>query len=108
MLGRQTYDEREEAAMFRKALIGAGVSLCVAACASSPSTSAAADSSVTSAAQLRPVGCVSQSATRIPVGPTECAAVGHIITGEAIKSVGATEPGEALRLLDPTLTVQGH
>jgi hypothetical protein len=108
VLGPQTYDEWEEVAMFRKVLIGAGLSLCVAACASSPSAPAAADSSVTAAAQRLPAGCVSQSATRITVGPTECAAVGHILTGDAIKSVGATEPGEALRLLDPTLIVEGH
>jgi hypothetical protein len=90
------------------ALMGAGLSLCVAACAVAPSTPVGANSSVTAAAKLPPVGCVSQTGTRISLGPTECAASGHIWTGEAIKSTGATEPGEALRLLDPTVTVQGR
>ena len=91
---------------FYEALIGAGLSLCVAACAGSPSTPAVANSSVRAAAKLPPAGCVSQSATRIPLGSTDCAAAGHIWTGNAIKSTGASEPGEALRLLDPAITVQ--
>jgi hypothetical protein len=92
--------------MICKALICGGLSLCAAACASSPSTPAARPRA-TAAAQLPPAGCVSKTGTRIPLGPTECAAAGHIWTEGAIKSTGATDPSEALRLLDPTVTV-GH
>jgi hypothetical protein len=98
---------RETVTMFYRALIGAGLSVCVAACAGSPAAPAVASPAVTAAAMLPPAGCVSQSATRIPLGPTECAASGHIWTGDAIRSTGATEPAAALRLLDPTVTVQG-
>jgi len=60
------------------------------------------------AARLPPAGCVSQGATRISLGPTDCAAAGHIWTNDAIKSTGATEPGEALRLLDATVAVRSQ
>ena len=92
--------------MMYRALIGVGLSLCVAACASSPSSSALRPRA-TAAAQLPPSGCVSQTGSRIPAGPTECVAAGHIWTQGAVRSTGATDPGEALRLLDPTVTV-GH
>ena len=88
--------------MMYKALIGAGLSLCAAACASSPSAPA-----VRSQAQLPPTGCVSQTGTRIPMSPSECAAAGHTWTDGALRSTGATNPAEALRLLDPTVTT-GH
>lgn len=99
---------REAVTMFYRALIGAGLSVCVAACAGAPSTPVVASSSVSAAAKRPPAGCVSQTGTRISVGPTECAAAGHIWTGDAIRSTGATEPAAALRLLDPTVIVQGQ
>jgi hypothetical protein len=87
--------------MIHKAVIGAGLSLCVAACASSPVTPAAAHP----AASRAPAGCVTQTATRIPLRPGDCGAAGHVWTGDALKSTGANEPGQALYLLDPTLPV---
>ena len=99
---------RKMVAKFREALIGAGLGLCVAACAGSPSIPGITHPSVAAAAKLPPAGCVSQSATRISLGPTECGAAGHIWTDETIKSSGATEPGEALRLLDATVTVRSQ
>jgi hypothetical protein len=73
--------------MIHKAVIGTGLSVCVAACASSPVTPAH------SAASRAPAGCVAQTATRIPLRPSDCGAA------------GANEPGQALYLLDPTLPV---
>jgi hypothetical protein len=70
--------------MIHNAVIGAALSLCVAACASSQVTPAAAHS----AANRAPAGCVTQTATRIPLRPGDCGA-----------------PGQALNLLDPTLPV---
>jgi hypothetical protein len=98
---------REDVTMLYRALIGAGLSACVAACVGSPAAPAMVSPSMT-AASLPPAGCVSQSATRIPAGPTECAASGHVWTSDAIRGTGATEPAAALRLLDPTLTVRGQ
>lgn len=93
--------------MLNKLLIGPGLALCVAACASSPSTPGAATPKV-AAATLPPAGCVANTATRIPLSPRECAAFGHTWTQDDIKSTGATDPGQALRLLDPSLTVSGQ
>jgi hypothetical protein len=93
--------------MLYKALIAACA--VVAGCSTSPPAPDVAGSAVRTAdAALPPAGCVAQSATRIPVGPSECVAAGHIWTGRAIQSTGATEPGAALRLLDPTVNVQGQ
>lgn len=89
-------------------LIGAGLSLCVAACASTPSSPAAATSKAAVAPNLPPVGCVSNTATRIPMSPTECAAFGRAWTDQVIKATGATDSAQALRLLDPSLTVTGN
>jgi hypothetical protein len=93
--------------MSNKALIIAGMSLWVAACASTPATPDAAKTPATAAAQLPPSGCVSQTATRIRTTPTECAGAGHVWTDDQIKGTGATDPAQALRLLDPTITVKG-
>jgi hypothetical protein len=94
--------------MCKKFLIGAGLSLCVAACASAPSTPGAATSKAPAAANLPPAGCVSGTATRIPTSPRECAAFGRVWTDEDIKTTGATDSGQALRLLDPSVTVTGR
>jgi hypothetical protein len=92
--------------MFNKALIVAGFALGVAACASTPSTPTAANAPVTAAAKPPPAGCVSETGTRIPLSPTECAAAGHTWTQSDVKATGATQAGQALRLLDPTVTVK--
>lgn len=93
--------------MWKKYLIGAGVSFCVAACASTPS-SLAATSKAAAAPNLPPVGCVSSSATRILAGPAECAAFGHVWTDQDINTTGATDVAHALRSLDPSVTVTGR
>jgi hypothetical protein len=94
--------------MWKKFPIGAGLALCVAACASSPSTPGATTSKAATAANLPPAGCVSGTTTRIPLSPRECAAFGHVWTEEDIQKTGATDTAQALRLLDPTLTVHGQ
>lgn len=89
-------------AVLNKALIVC-VSLCVAACATSRSPPGAAKGA---AADIRPpAGCVADTATRIPVSPRECAGFGRVWTQEDVKTTGATSAGEALRLLDPSVTV---
>lgn len=95
--------------MWKRYLIGAGLSLCVAACASTPSSPDAATSRAAAAApNLPPAGCVSSTATRIPVDPAECAGFGRAWTDQDIKTTGATDSGQALRLLDPSVTVTAH
>jgi hypothetical protein len=92
--------------MWKKVLIGACLTLCVAGCASSPSAPSAAKAGADAASP--PLGCVPETATRIPPSPRECGAFGHVWKHEDIKTTGATDAGQALRLLDPSLTVTGR
>lgn len=50
-----------------------------------------------------------QAATRIPPDPRQCSA-GNVrtYTGEQLEQTGATEVGDALRYLDPSITVTHH
>jgi hypothetical protein len=86
-----------------KTLIGAFVTLCVSACATSPS--APGTGHAAAAAQVPPTGCVAETATRIPVNPHDCAGAGRVWTDQDIKSTGATSAAQALRQLDPTVVV---
>lgn len=88
--------------MWNKILIGGALALCVAACASSPSTPPAAT------AANPPGWCVSSTGTRIPLSPGECAAAGHTWTQKQIDTTGATDAAQALRQLDPSLTIKGQ
>ena len=90
--------------MWKNHLIGAWLVVCVAACASTPSSPGAATKAA-AAHNLTPVGCVSNTATRIPVSPTECAGFGRTWTDQDIKTTGATDSAQALRLLDPSIIV---
>jgi hypothetical protein len=96
----------EVVTMIYKALIGLGLSLCVAACASAPSAPAARPRA-TAASQLPRSGCVAQTGSRIQAGPTECTQAGRVWTEDDLKSTGAIDLGKALPLLDSTVSV-GH
>jgi hypothetical protein len=88
--------------VLNKILIGACLTLCVSACATS---SAPGTGHVAAAAQVPPAGCVAETATRIPVNPHDCAGAGRVWTDQDIKSTGATSAAQALRQLDPTVLV---
>jgi hypothetical protein len=49
--------------------------------------------------------CRPQSDSQVPVSDRKCPDFGHSWTSEDIQRTGATTVGDALRLLDPTLTV---
>jgi hypothetical protein len=89
--------------MFKKTMIGACLTVCVAACATSPSTPGT--SRRAAQAKVPPAGCVADTATRIPVSPRDCAASGRVWTDQDIKSTGATDSAQALRQLDPTVVI---
>jgi hypothetical protein len=93
--------------MRKTAFIAAALALALAACASTPSSPGAAKSAV--ARTQPPPGCVGSSAiTRPPDSPQQpCAGFGSVYTKDDIDRTGATNMGDALRLLDPTLTVRG-
>ena len=54
-----------------------------------------------------PPGCV-RTASRINNKNDDCAGFGQSYTQQDIQRTGGTDAGQALRLLDPTLTVHGH
>ncbi|MBV8146090.1 MAG: hypothetical protein JO184_13895 [Gammaproteobacteria bacterium] len=79
--------------------------IALAACAGNPpaaprnATANAANSSGS------PLGCVNKTATRLPTSQDECAGFGNSHSDEAIKSTGQPQAQNALRLLDPTVSV---
>jgi len=54
------------------------------------------------------IGCVPDTATRLPVRAQECGTFGQSYTGEQLQRTGAHDAGEALRLLNPALIVRGR
>lgn len=91
--------------MFKKLLSAGCLVLALAGCASAPR---APDAAKSVAAAKAPPGCVPETATRIPVSPSGCAGFGRTYTQEDIQRTGAGDTAQALRLLDPSLTVHGH
>ena len=87
--------------MWTKLLIGGIFALCIDACATSP----APESALTAGKAEPPAGCVADTATRIPVKASDCWASGRTWTSQDVKSTGATDAAQALRQLDPTVTV---
>jgi hypothetical protein len=49
--------------------------------------------------------CVSQTASRIPAKDSDCSAFGRSYSSEDIARTGATTADQALRLMDPSITV---
>ena len=92
--------------MLKKILLGACLVLPLAAC-----TTPSATREPPKSAALAPVGtagCVADTATRIPMTQGDCAGFGRIYTQEDLLRTGAADTGQALRLLDPALSVHGH
>jgi hypothetical protein len=84
--------------MLRTSLVGGAMILALAACATTPPTP------MTAAAQAKPpLGCVSDTATRLPVSPNECAGVGSTYTKKDLDQTGRVYPQDALRDLDPAI-----
>jgi hypothetical protein len=81
-----------------KVLVGAGVGLCMAACASAPTQSPAA----TAAVKADPACTVYTGSSRIL--PTQCAAIGNSYNQTDIRTTGATDAHQALLKLDPAIT----
>ncbi|HEX4619625.1 MAG TPA: hypothetical protein VH135_07830 [Steroidobacteraceae bacterium] len=86
--------------MMRSLLLSAALALLVA-CATVPPTAATA-----TAAAKPPVGCVGQTATRIPVKDPSatCAGFGSTYTKQDIDNTGQTTLDRALPMLDPAIT----
>lgn len=92
--------------MLKKLLLGACFVLPLAAC-----TTPSATREPPKSAALVPApaaGCVADTATRIPVKKGDCAGFGSTYTQQDIQRTGQPDTAQALRLLDPSLTVHGH
>lgn len=50
--------------------------------------------------------CLRDTGSRIPPRPHECSGVGHSYSEKDIDRTGKTTVGEALRLLDPAVTIR--
>ena len=87
--------------MLNKLVIGASLALALAACTSSSPTREVKPLGFTPTSPA--VGCVADTATRIPVRPGECAGTGRTYTQSDINRTGARTTTEALQLLDPSL-----
>jgi hypothetical protein len=91
--------------MLNKLLIGAALAL-LAACASTPPSPEAAKSTVAKTQQ--PPGCAGGNSA-IPASqtanPQPCAGFGSVYTKDDITRTGSNNLGDALRSLDPSLSV---
>jgi hypothetical protein len=86
--------------MWPRIVIGACAALALAACASAPPTLP------TASAKKPPVGCVSDTATRLPTPPSECKGFGNTYTKEDLDRTGQVYAQDALRMLDPSVTAR--
>lgn len=59
------------------------------------------------AAAAAPSSCLTATGSRVPASPGYCTAVGRSYSSTDIRNTGASNPGEALRLMDPSISV-GH
>ena len=90
--------------MLKMSLLGFCV-IVLAACASSPPEAPRIATAKAASNSGSPPGCVNKTATRIPTRPEDCAGFGNSYPGDALKSTGQPQAGDALRMLDPTVTV---
>lgn len=92
-------DDAEVNAVFHKILFGFALSACIAGCAH---VSHPAQEKLASAP---PAGCVYPgTATRLPVRPSECAGFGRSWSQDDLKRTGKPEVGQALQMLDPSVS----
>jgi len=92
--------------MLKELVIGAGLVLALVGCTTPSPTREPASTALLAPAPT--AGCVADTATRIPVKEHDCAGFGRTYTQEDIQRTGQPDTAQALRLLDPSLTVHGH
>ena len=92
--------------MLKTSLLGACL-IALAACASNPPAAPRNATAKADTSSGSPLGCVNKTATRLPTSPSDCAGFGNSHSNDAIKSTGQVKAQDALRLLDPSITL-GH
>jgi uncharacterized lipoprotein len=91
--------------MLRAIVIGACLIATLAACVTDNgqsrkrSSATAADTSVTGA-------CLTDSGPRPPLSQAQCPAHGRSYSGKELQQTGEVNVGEALRMLDPSVSIQ--
>ncbi len=89
-----------------KTVLTASILLTLSACATvSPSGEVARTASL---ARTPSRSCVSDTATRLPVRPDDCAGLGQTYSREDLLRTGTADTASALRLLDPALSLRGQ
>jgi hypothetical protein len=91
--------------MLKRLVIGACLVLPLAACTTPSTTREPAQ--IPAFAPGPAVGCVPDTATRLPLRAQECDAFRQYTSDQLLRT-GAPDLGGALRLLDPALRVHGH
>jgi hypothetical protein len=87
--------------MTKRLIAGALISVLLASCATTPQATPP-----TASDKRPPVGCVSDTATRLQVPAGECAGFGSTYTKEDMDRTGQVYAQDALRMLDPTITAR--
>jgi PBP1b-binding outer membrane lipoprotein LpoB len=90
-------------AMLKSLASASALALLLAACAAMPPSTP----EKTAAAAALPLGCVGQTATRLPVKDDTCAGFGSTYSQQDIYNTGQTDAGKALAQMDPSVRV-GH
>ena len=86
-----------------RAVSAIAAALVLAACAA---TNPNVKPNATSAAVAKNPACVSESAIRSPSDHADCSAVGRSYSRDDIDRTGKTNIGDALAVLDPSITVR--
>jgi len=81
--------------------------IALAACAGNPPAAPRNATAKAASSSGSPAGCVNKTATRLPTDPSDCAGFGASHSGNDIKSTGQVQAGEALQMLNPSVTA-GH
>ncbi len=87
--------------MKRSFVLTAAIAMALGACATTP----APEQTKVAANDKPPVGCVGQTATRIPVKDNKtCAGFGSTFTKQDVDNTGQVNLDRALPMLDPAIT----
>jgi hypothetical protein len=90
-------------AMLKTVSLSACLCLLLAACATTPR--APPTPGAQTAKQAQPPGCVASTGTMLPTQSTSCTGPGNTYSLDQMKRTGATTTSDALRLLDPAVTI---
>ena len=91
--------------MLKTSLIALFLTALAAGCAGNPPSASRQATAHAATNSGSPVGCVNKTATRLPTSREDCAGFGNSHPADAIRSTGQPQAQEALRMLDPPVTV---